>query len=47
MRRTNTGDHKDRPYDLKAEKDAIGLDNMRWLLETGVQHREHHPATEH
>ena len=32
---------------LKAEKDAIGLDNMRWLLETGIQHREHHPATEH
>ena len=32
---------------LKAEKDAIGPDNMRWLLETGIQHREHHPATEH
>ena len=24
---------------LKAEKDAIGLDNMRWLLETGIRHR--------
>ena len=32
---------------LPAEKNAIGLDNMRWLLETGRQDREHHPATEH
>ena len=32
---------------LKAEKDAIGPDNMRWLLETGIQHCEHHAATEH
>ncbi|MCY3810604.1 MAG: class I SAM-dependent methyltransferase [Gammaproteobacteria bacterium] len=32
---------------LPAEKEAIGLDNLRWLLETGIQDREHHPATEH
>lgn len=32
---------------LPAEKEAIGLDNLRWLLETGLQDREHHPATEH
>ena len=32
---------------LPAEKEAIGIDNMRWLLETGLQDREHHPATTH
>ena len=32
---------------LPAEKEAIGMDNLRWLLETGFQDREHHPATEH
>jgi len=32
---------------LPAEKEAIGSDNLRWLLETGLQDREHHPATEH
>lgn len=32
---------------LPAEKEAIGIDNMRWLLETGKQDREHHPATTH
>ena len=32
---------------MKAEKEAIGIGNMRWLLETGLQDREHHPATEH
>lgn len=32
---------------LPEEKEAIGLDNLRWLLETGLQDREHHPATEH
>lgn len=31
---------------LPAEKEAMGLDNLRWLLETGLQDREHHPATE-
>ena len=32
---------------LPAEKEAIGMDNLRWLLETGLQDREHYPATEH
>ena len=32
---------------VRAEKEKIGIDNMRWLLETGFQDREHHPATEH
>lgn len=32
---------------LPAERDAIGIDNLRWLLETGIQDREHHPASEH
>ncbi len=32
---------------LPAEKEAIGMDNLRWLLETGLQDREHHPASEH
>lgn len=32
---------------VRAEKEEIGIDNMRWLLETGFQDREHHPATEH
>ena len=32
---------------LPAEKEAIGVDNLRWLLETGLQDREHHHATEH
>ena len=32
---------------LPAEKEAIGMDNLRWLLETGLQDREHHPVSEH
>ena len=32
---------------VPAETEKIGIDNMRWLLETGCQDREHHPATEH
>lgn len=32
---------------VPAETEKIGIDNMRWLLETGDQDREHHPATEH
>lgn len=32
---------------LPAERDAIGIENLRWLLETGLQDREHHPATTH
>ncbi|MDE0452903.1 MAG: class I SAM-dependent methyltransferase [Gammaproteobacteria bacterium] len=32
---------------VPAETEKIGIDNMRWLLETGYQDREHHPATEH
>ena len=32
---------------LPAEKEAIGMDNLRWLLETGLQDREHQPASEH
>ena len=32
---------------VRAEKEKIGIDNMRWLLETGFQDHEHHPATEH
>ena len=32
---------------LPAAKEAIGMDNLRWLLETGLQDREHHPASEH
>ena len=32
---------------VRAEKDAIGIDNMRWMLETGHQDREHNPTTEH
>ncbi len=32
---------------VRTEKEKIGIDNMRWLLETGLQDREHHPATEH
>ena len=32
---------------LPEEKEAIGMANLRWLLETGLQDREHHPATEH
>lgn len=32
---------------VPAETKKIGINNMRWLLETGFQDREHHPATEH
>ncbi len=32
---------------VPAETEKVGIDNMRWLLETGYQDREHHPATEH
>ena len=32
---------------VRAEKGAIGIDNMRWMLETGHQDREHNPTTEH
>ena len=32
---------------IRAEKEMIGIDNVRWLMETGIQDREHHPATEH
>ena len=32
---------------LPAEKEAIGIENLRWLLETGHQDREHNPASEH
>ena len=32
---------------LPAEKEAIGISNLRWMLETGLQDREHQPATEH
>ena len=32
---------------VRSEKETIGLDNMRWMLETGHQDREHNPATEH
>ena len=32
---------------LVAEKDEIGLDNLRWVIETGIQDREHNPGREH
>lgn len=32
---------------LRSEKEAIGIENVRWMLETGHQDREHNPATEH
>ena len=32
---------------VRSEKEAIGIDNMRWMLETGHQDREHNPSTEH
>lgn len=32
---------------LPAEKEANGIDNVRWMLETGLQDREHSLATEH
>ena len=32
---------------VRSEKETIGIDNMRWMLETGHQDREHNPATEH
>ena len=32
---------------LPAEKEANGVDNLRWMLETGLQDREHSGQTEH
>lgn len=32
---------------LPAEKEANGIDNLRWMLETGFQDREHSHQTEH
>ena len=32
---------------LKQERDAIGIDNLRWILETGIQDRDHTPTSEH
>ena len=32
---------------LPAEKEANGIDNLRWMLETGLQDREHSHQTEH
>ena len=32
---------------LKSERDAIGIDNLRWVLETGIQDRDHTPTSEH
>lgn len=32
---------------LVAEKDEIGIDNLRWVLETGIQDVEHNPGREH
>ena len=32
---------------LVPERDAIGIDNLRWILETGIQDREHNPASTH
>ena len=32
---------------VRAEKEKIGIDNMRWLLETGFQDHKHHSETEH
>ena len=32
---------------LPAEKEAVGIENLRWLLETGHQDRKHNPASEH
>ncbi|MYA15820.1 MAG: class I SAM-dependent methyltransferase [Gammaproteobacteria bacterium] len=32
---------------LPAEKQANGIDNLRWMLETGFQDREHSHQTEH
>ncbi len=32
---------------LILERDAIGIDNLRWILETGIQDRDHTPTTEH
>ena len=32
---------------LPAEKEANGIDNLRWMLETGLQDREHSDQTEH
>lgn len=32
---------------LRPERDAIGIDNLRWVLETGIQDREHNPGSTH
>ena len=32
---------------VRSEKEAIGIENMRWMLESGHQDREHNPSTEH
>lgn len=32
---------------LRPERDAIGIDNLRWVLETGIQDREHNPGRTH
>ena len=32
---------------LIPERDAIGIDNLRWILETGLQDYEHTPTSEH
>lgn len=32
---------------LIQERDAIGAGNLRWVLETGLQDRDHNPASEH
>ena len=32
---------------VRSEKEAIGIDNMRWMLASGIQDQEHNPSTEH
>ncbi len=32
---------------LVQEKDEIGIENLRWVLQTGIQDREHNPGREH
>ena len=32
---------------LIPERDAIGIDNLRWILETGIQDSEHTPTSQH
>ena len=32
---------------LKPERDAVGIDNLRWTLETGILDRDHTPTSEH